>query len=100
MNEQLLENPAVAVLMSVYNGERLLNEAITSVLEQTLTDFKFIIVDDGSNDQSFSIIKRFQQTDPRIVVINKPNTGLVNSLNCGIRQARGKYNARIDADDI
>ena len=100
MNEALPENPAVTVLMSVYNGARWLDEAITSVLNQTFTDFEFIIVDDGSTDQSSAIIRRFQQSDPRVVVISKPNTGLVDSLNCGTRQSHGKYIARMDADDI
>ena len=100
VNGQLTEKPAVTVLMSNYNGARWLNEAITSVLEQTFTDFEFIIVDDGSTDKSLAIITQLQQLDPRIVVISKPNTGLVDSLNCGIRQAHGKYIARMDADDI
>jgi glycosyltransferase involved in cell wall biosynthesis len=100
VNGPLQVNPAITVLMSVYNGAFWLNEAITSVLNQTFTDFEFIIVDDGSTDQSLDIIKRFQQIDSRIVVISKPNTGLIDSLNCGSHRAQGKYIARMDADDI
>jgi glycosyltransferase involved in cell wall biosynthesis len=93
-------SPAITVLMSVHNGARWLDQAISSVLNQTLIDFEFIIVNDGSTDQSLEIIKRFARSDPRIVVIDKPNTGLADSLNRGIREARGQWVARVDADDL
>ncbi|MFL0706830.1 glycosyltransferase [Cylindrospermopsis raciborskii] len=92
-------NP-VTVLMSVYNGERWLYESIESVLEQTFKDFEFIIVNDGSQDSSLDIINTFAVRDQRIRVIDKPNTGLADSLNLGIGQARGEWIARIDADDV
>lgn len=92
--------PPISVLMSVYNGERWLNEAIQSVLNQTLTDFEFVIVNDGSKDRSLEIINQFALRDHRIVVVDKPNTGLADSLNQGIKQARGDWIARIDADDL
>lgn len=100
MNESRQDNPTITVLMSVFNGARWLDEAITSVLKQTFTDFEFIIVDDGSTDHSPEIIKRFQKQDPRIIVISKHNTGLADSLNCGIQKARGSWVARLDADDL
>lgn len=93
-------SPAITVLMSVYNGSRWLDEAISSVLNQTFIDFEFIIVNDGSTDQSLEIIKRFAKSDARIVVINKENTGLADSLNRGIQKARGTWIARLDADDL
>lgn len=86
--------------MSVYNGERWLRESINSILEQTFTDFEFIIVNDGSLDSSVDIIKQFSVKDSRIRFIDKPNTGLADSLNVGINNANGKWIARIDADDI
>jgi glycosyltransferase involved in cell wall biosynthesis len=92
--------PAVTVLMSVFNGEKWLEISIKSILNQTFEDFEFIIVDDGSTDNSLAIIKHFQTLDSRIVVIAKINTGLADSLNHGIRLARGVWIARIDADDI
>lgn len=92
-------NPKVTVLMSVYNAEAFLKEAIDSILNQAFTDFEFIIIDDGSTDQSESIICTY--TDPRIVLIkNENNQGLVKSLNIGIDLAKGQYIARMDADDI
>lgn len=95
-----VKEPPITVLMSVYNGERWLDEAIQSILNQTFTDFELIIVNDGSKDQSLDIINQFATNDRRIVVIDKPNTGLADSLNQGIKQAKGDWIARIDADDL
>lgn len=93
------DSPVVSVLMSVYGGKQYLGQAIQSVLDQTFKDFEFIIVDDGSRDESLKMIRSFQ--DPRIVLIeNKVNQGLTKSLNVGIAKAKGKYIARMDADDI
>lgn len=92
-------SPKVTVLMSVYNGERYLNEAIDSILAQTFTDFEFLIIDDASTDNSLKIISGY--TDDRIKVIqNNENLGLTKSLNKGLALAEGEYIARIDADDI
>ena len=86
--------------MSVYNGEQWLSESIKSVLRQTHQDFEFIIINDGSKDSTAKLIKIFESKDPRIRVIDKPNTGLTNSLNLGIGYARGDWIARIDCDDL
>src|SRR3990170_6306785 len=92
-------NPEITVLMSVYNGERFLREAIESILNQTYRDFEFLIINDGSTDSSREIILSYN--DPRIRLIdNELNIGLTRSLNKGLRLARGKYIARQDADDI
>lgn len=94
-------SPFVSVLMPVYNGGEYLSTAIDSILNQTYTDFEFLIIDDGSTDNSLSIIKQYQQKDDRIrIIVNDTNKGLVYSLNTGFDQARGKYIARMDADDI
>ena len=92
--------PQVSVLMSVYNGERWLTEAIESVLNQTFNDFEFLIVNDGSTDESGAIINRYAEQDSRIRVFDKPNTGLADSLNYGIAHAKGEWIARVDADDL
>ncbi len=92
-------SPLVSVVMSVYNGETFLREAIDSVLKQSFTDFEFIIINDGSSDKSLSIIQSYN--DKRIVLIdNDGNKGLIFSLNKGLEIAKGKYIARMDADDI
>ncbi len=92
-------SPKVTVLMPVYNGEKYLHEAIKSILNQTFKDFEFIIINDGSTDGSEQIIKSIK--DERIKYYkNSTNLGLTKSLNGGIMMAKGKYIARMDADDI
>jgi len=92
-------NPKVTVLMSVYNGECYLNEAIDSILTQTFTDFEFLIIDDASTDNTPDILSSYP--DPRIKIItNEENLGLTKSLNKGLAVAQGDYIARMDADDI
>lgn len=86
--------------MSVYNSEKYLVEAIESILNQTYTNFEFIIVNDGSIDSSLDIIQEYMKKDERIVLISRDNKGLPHSLNEGIEKAKGKYIARMDADDI
>ncbi len=91
--------PKVTVLMSVYNGEKYLREAIDSILSQTFKDFEFLILNDGSTDKTAEILKSYQ--DPRIKIINnEKNIGLTKSLNKGLKIAKGNYIARQDADDI
>jgi glycosyltransferase involved in cell wall biosynthesis len=91
--------PMITVLMPVYNGERHLAEAIDSILAQNYRDFEFIIINDGSTDGSESIILSY--SDPRIrYVKNETNIRLIATLNKGLDLARGKYIARMDADDI
>jgi hypothetical protein len=85
--------------MAVHNGERFLREAILSILNQTYTDFELLVVDDASTDSTAGIIASF--ADPRIRVLkNDTNLGLTRSLNIGLREARGEYVARMDADDV
>lgn len=91
--------PLISVILPVYNSELYLRAAIDSVLNQTLSDFELIVIDDGSTDNSENIIKTY--TDPRLVYIkNEKNLRIVETLNRGIEKARGKYIARMDADDI
>jgi glycosyltransferase involved in cell wall biosynthesis len=92
--------PKVCVLMSVYNGERFLRETIESILNQTFTDFEFIIINDGSTDASSEILEEYAQKDSRIRLIHQENMGLTKSLNKGFGMAHGEYIARMDADDI
>lgn len=94
------ERPSISVLMSVYNGERYLAEAIESIQNQTFRDFEFIIINDGSRDGSLAIIKSYMVEDDRIILLSSENRGLPASLNDGLRLAKGKYIARMDADDI
>lgn len=91
--------PKISVLMPVYNCELYIKEAVESILNQTYTNFEFIIIDDASTDKTVSIIKTYN--DSRIQLIEKSlNTGLTNSLNKGLKLAKGRYIARMDGDDI
>ena len=91
--------PKVSVVMSVYNGERHLREAVDSILNQTFGDLEFIIVDDGSRDRTWEILQSYD--DSRIVLLrNEQNIGLTKSLNRGLAATRGEYVARMDADDV
>lgn len=90
--------PKVSVVMSLYNSERYLKEAIDSVLSQTLTDFEFIIIDDGSKDSSVSIVDSYH--DSRIHLIKQKNAGLAAALNKAISVAKSDCIARMDPDDI
>ena len=90
----------ISVVMSVYNCEHYLKESIESMLNQTYRNFEFIIIDDGSTDNSLKIINCYAKLDKRIVVVSRENKGLVKSLNEGFELAQGKYITRMDADDI
>jgi len=90
--------PRISVLMPVYNGSVFLSEAIESILEQTYPDFEFIIINDGSTDDTGAIIDRYR--DLRIKRIDhKANLGIITSLNEGLDAASGEFIARMDADD-
>lgn len=87
------------VLLPVYNGTKFLREAIQSILDQSYTDFEFLIINDGSTDDSAKIIESF--ADTRITFINNLcNQGIVKTLNFGLSTAKGGLIARMDADDI
>lgn len=88
----------ISVIMPVYNAKKYLDEAIKSILNQTYKDFEFIIINDGSTDNSLDIIKSYQ--DDRILLIDRKNKGLVYSLNEAIGICKGEYIVRMDADDI
>jgi glycosyltransferase involved in cell wall biosynthesis len=93
-------SPRVCVLMSVYNDAKNVGGSIESILQQTFTDFEFLIVNDGSTDNTTEILKKYAERDPRIIVIDQSNSGLTKALNNGLVKARGVYIARQDSDDI
>src|SRR6266540_3032517 len=90
--------PQVTIIMPMYNGEVYLREAIDSILDQTLTDFEFLILNDGSSDRSPDVVRSY--ADPRIrLVENEAQMGLVYTLDRGLDLARGTFIARMDCDD-
>lgn len=91
--------PKVSLLMPVFNQERFVKKAIKSILNQTFTDFEFLIIDDSSNDSTLKILKSFK--DKKIKVFkNIKQLGLAKCLNFLIKKAKGKYIVRMDGDDI
>ena len=96
-----MTSPKITVLMPVYNGGKYLNDAIESVLNQSFSDFEFLIINDGSTDNSEGVIKKYQQQDTRIVYIkNEENIGLQKTLNKGLSFSKTDFLARMDSDDI
>ncbi|MCW2601819.1 MAG: glycosyl transferase family 2, partial [Frankiales bacterium] len=94
-------SPKVSVLMPVCNGMPFLTDAIDSILAQTFDDFEFVIIDDGSSDESREVLKRYASRDRRIkLLLNDTNTGIAQVLNAGIDVCRGEYIARMDCDDL
>lgn len=92
--------PYISVVMPVFNGARFVASAIESIRNQTLGDFEFIIIDDGSTDGTPEILGTYADQDSRIRVIRQNNTGVAGALNRGIEGARAPFLARMDADDL
>src|SRR5271165_3771001 len=92
--------PIISVLMPVYNAERYVAQAVESILRQTDNSFEFLIFDDGSHDRSLTILNRYATIDSRIRLFPREHTGYTRLLNEGLQLARGKYLARMDADDL
>lgn len=93
--------PLISVIMPAYNAEKFIKQAIDSILNQTFKDFEFLIINDGSVDNTKMIIEDYVKCDARVKLINQErNQGIVAALNVGLKQALGKYIARMDSDDI
>lgn len=93
--------PALSIMMPCYNGEKYLKEAIDSILDQTYYDFELLVVDDASTDTSKEIIKEYEKKDKRVHYLkNEFKKGVSGALNTAIKNARGKFLARQDADDV
>lgn len=94
------KSPLVSILMPVYNAEQYLSEAVVSALNQTYRNIELVAINDGSKDNSLTILEEFAKNDSRLRIITQKNTGIVGALNRGIQESRGIYIARMDADDI
>ena len=90
--------PTVTVLVPTYNRAALIGEALHSILQQTFVDFEVLVLDDGSTDSTPQVLADF--TDPRLRVLRLPHRGISSTLNAGLREARGRYVARLDSDDL
>jgi glycosyltransferase involved in cell wall biosynthesis len=98
--QTMISSPKISVVMPVYNAAPYLAESIGSILNQTFRDFEFIIVNDGSTDDTASILAKYEESDGRIRVYHQENQGTAAARNHGCHLARGKYIATMDADDI
>jgi len=96
----LCSEPAVSVIMPVYNSELYLKESVSSVLNQTLRNIELICVDDGSTDAGAEILAGFAQNDNRVTILHQENSGVSAARNRGIEKAKGKYIYFIDSDDL
>lgn len=90
--------PSVSVVMPVFNQEKYVADAVRSILQQTFTDFELLVVDDGSTDRTVEIVEGFD--DPRIRVIRNEHTGFITTLVKGYQEAKGRWIARMDSDDL
>ena len=90
-------SPKVSVLTSVYNGEKYIKECVDSILNQTFSDFEYVILNDGSIDQTRNILEKY--TDPRLRIVHQENLGIPKSLNKGVSLCRTDLIAHLDADD-
>jgi len=100
VTEQLnRQRPAVTVLMAVYNAERFLADAITSILKQSFSDFELLIIDDGSTDQTADVVRQFSDRRIQFMAAGQ-RLGLPGALNLGLENASGDLVARHDHDDI
>ena len=91
--------PLISILVPIYNVERYLRQCLDSICRQTLQDIEIICINDGSTDSSLDIIKEFADQDARIIIIDKPNSGYGDSMNQGLKTARGKYIGIVESDD-
>ena len=91
--------PKVSVLVPIYNASDFLRQALDSLINQTLTDMEIICINDGSTDDSLAIVQEFAKKDQRIIILDKPNTGYGDSMNQGIKLARGEYIGILEPDD-
>ena len=93
-------NPLISIVIPVYNEEEFLPEAIESIQNQTYKNFEAVFINDGSVDNSVSIIENYSANDPRIKVFSKSHSGLIPSINYGFKVSNGSIVCRMDADDI
>ena len=96
----MTSSPLVTVLVPIFNGEKYLRPALESIISQTFKSFEVLLINDGSTDNSINIMNEFASLDQRVRIIDKRNTGLTDTLNCGVAESMGAWISRMDQDDI
>ena len=99
-SELLLSKPGISVLVPVYNVEKYLRQCLDALCAQTLRDLEVICINDGSTDGSFALLQEYAARDPRIVLVDKANSGYGASMNRGLEVARGDYIGIVEPDDF
>ena len=94
-----MNNPLVSIIVPVYNVQNSVARCLESICAQTWKNIEIILVNDGSRDESFSVCEQFREKDPRIVLVDKSNSGVSDTRNCGMSLASGKYVQFVDSDD-
>lgn len=94
------QNPKVSVIIPVYNVEKYLDDCLENVVNQTLQDIEIICINDGSTDNSLEILRKYENKDERVKIIDKENGGLSSARNAGIKEAKGEYILFLDSDDM
>lgn len=93
-------SPEISVILPFFNAESTLKAATQSILNQNFIDFELLLVDNNSTDGSIGIAKELAKTDVRIRLLNEVKQGVAHAMNCGLKNSKGKFLARMDADDI
>lgn len=91
--------PFISIIIPVYNTEEYISDCLDSILSQTYKNFEVIIVDDGSTDNSFNIVKNYQKNNDNITVLHIGNSGVSAARNLGIQLAKGEFLFFVDSDD-
>lgn len=94
-----MSNPLVSIIIPVYNGEQTIERCLTSIRNQTYTNFEVLMINDGSKDHCMQVLDNFAKRDARFHIINKKNTGVSDTRNTGIALAKGEYLQFVDCDD-
>ena len=93
-------HPEVSVILPYFNAELTLQRAISSILEQSFTHFELLLINNNSTDKSADIARQAAQNDSRIILLDEKIPGVANAMNCGLKNARGRFISRMDADDV
>jgi glycosyltransferase involved in cell wall biosynthesis len=92
-------NPKISIIIPIFNSEEFINECLNSLIKQTFKNFEVICINDGSNDNSLTILKEFEKKDERIHIFSQNNTGAGIARNVGMEKSKGEYLLFLDSDD-
>lgn len=100
MNSKQKSFPEISIILPFFNAEKTIERAVRSILAQTFPDFELLLVNNNSTDKSAEFLQPFAANDSRVILLNEKKQGVAFAMNCGLQYARGKFLARMDADDV